>query len=170
MNQLTIASLLIGAAAMGLVQTTHAQSVPASEVAPKPIVLKANHLFDSVSGKMLEHGVIVVVGKKIQAVGADVKVPEGAQVIDLGDATLLPGFIDAHVHLSSESSANWYGDWYDGIMRFPAEQALYGAHYAKVTLEAGVTTVRDLGRSMCTWSQLCSPGPGWASTWIPIRR
>jgi imidazolonepropionase-like amidohydrolase len=44
-----------------------------------------------------------------------------------------------------ESSPNWYHDWYDGIMRFPAEQALYGAHYAKATLEAGITTVRDVG-------------------------
>jgi len=62
-----------------------------------------------------------------------------------GDATLLPGFIDAHVHLSGESGPEWYHDWFDNIMRFPAEQSLYGAHYAKVTLEAGITTVRDLG-------------------------
>jgi imidazolonepropionase-like amidohydrolase len=50
-----------------------------------------------------------------------------------------------HVHLSGEMSDKWYQDWYEGMMRFPAEQALYGAHYAKITLEAGVTTVRDLG-------------------------
>jgi imidazolonepropionase-like amidohydrolase len=111
------------------------------------IVLKAKHLFDSVSGKLMEPGMVVVEGNKIQAVGVDLKVPEGAQVIDLGDATLLPGFIDAHVHLSNESSKNWYEDWYDGLMRFPAEQAMYAAHYAKVTLEAGITTVRDLGSS-----------------------
>src|SRR6202167_2864174 len=109
------------------------------------IVLKAARLFDSVSGTVVDHGVVVVVGGKIQSVGADSKIPDGAEVIDLGDATLLPGFIDAHVHLSFESSENWYKDWYAGIMRFPAEQALYAAHYAKVTLEAGITTVRDLG-------------------------
>jgi imidazolonepropionase-like amidohydrolase len=112
---------------------------------PKPIVIKAAHLFDSVSGKLVDHGVIVVVGKNIQAVGTDSTIPTDAQVIDLGDATLLPGFIDAHVHLESESSENWYSDFYEGMMRFPAEQALYGAHDAKVTLEAGVTTVRDVG-------------------------
>ena len=84
-------------------------------------------------------------GTKIQAVGSDLKIPDDAQVIDLGDATLLPGFIDAHVHLSQEAGPNWYHDWFNSIMRFPAEQALYGAHYAKATLEAGVTTVRDLG-------------------------
>ena len=109
------------------------------------IVLKADRLFDSVSGTVVEHGGVVVAGGKIQSVGANATIPDGAQVIDLGDATLLPGFIDAHVHLSFESSENWYKDWYTGIMRFPAEQSLYGAHYAKATLEAGITTVRDLG-------------------------
>jgi imidazolonepropionase-like amidohydrolase len=120
-------------------------ALPDSPPSAKPIVLKAAHLFDSVSGKMVDHGVVVVVGKTIQAVGTDPKIPEGAQIIDLGEATLMPGFIDAHVHLSSESGGNYYGDWYDGMMRFPAEQSLYGAHYAKATLEAGITTVRDLG-------------------------
>lgn len=113
--------------------------------APRPIVLKAAHIFDSVSGKLEEPGVVVVAGTKIQAVGSNAKIPDDAKVIDLGDATLMPGFIDAHVHLSFEMGDKWYEDWYDGMMRFPAEQALYGAHYAKATLEAGVTTVRDLG-------------------------
>jgi imidazolonepropionase-like amidohydrolase len=119
---------------------------PAATAAPV-LALRAAHLFDSVSGNLIDHGVVIVVDKKIQAVGSNLAIPEGAQLIDLGEATLLPGFIDAHVHLSAESGDNWYHDWYDGEMRFPAEQALYGAHYAKVTLEAGVTTVRDLGSS-----------------------
>jgi imidazolonepropionase-like amidohydrolase len=136
----------VGAAALGLVAVNSAWSAEAATASP-PIVLRAAHLFDSVSGKLVDHGVIVVSGAQIQAVGSNAKIPEGSKVIDLGDATLLPGFIDAHVHLSQESSPNWYHDWYDGIMRFPAEQALYGAHYAKVTLEAGITTVRDVGSS-----------------------
>ncbi len=111
----------------------------------QPVVLKAAHIFDSVSGRLADHGVVVVVGNKIQAVGSDVAVPAGARVIDLGDSTLMPGFIDAHVHMSGESSENWYKDFYQQIMRFPAEQALYGARNAKVTLEAGFTTVRDVG-------------------------
>jgi imidazolonepropionase-like amidohydrolase len=117
----------------------------AAAAPPTPIALKAARLFDAVSGKLVEHGVVVVVGNKIQAVGSDLSIPAAAQVIELGDATLLPGFIDAHVHLSQQSGLHWYHDWFDGVMRFPAEQALYGAHYAKATLEAGVTTVRDLG-------------------------
>ncbi len=124
-------------------QTAAPQS--GAPAAPAVIALKAAHLFDSVSGTLIEHGVVVIAGNKIQAVGAGAKIPEGAQVIDLGDATLLPGLIDAHVHLSEVSSDNWYEDFYHSIMRFPAEQALYGAHYAKATLEAGITTVRDVG-------------------------
>ena len=125
------------------------QSVLAEPAAPasRPIVLKAAHLFDSVSGTLRAGGVIVVQGNKIQSLGAAAPPPPDAQVIDLGDATLLPGFIDAHVHLSAESGPNWYLDFYHSLMRFPAEQALYGAHYAKVTLEAGFTTVRDVGSS-----------------------
>ncbi|MGC1522942.1 MAG: amidohydrolase family protein [Steroidobacteraceae bacterium] len=117
----------------------------APAAAPRTVVLKAAHLFDAVSGRLTEPGVVVVSGAKILAVGSDAAIPAGAQVIDLGDATLLPGFIDAHVHMSEQSSTEWYRDFFNGIMRFPAEQALYGAHYAKLTLEAGVTTVRDLG-------------------------
>ena len=135
-------NLVAGGVALILAAAAGAVEAPAPST---PIVLKAAHLFDSVSGKLVDHGVVVVVGKKIQSVGSDAKIPEGAQVIDLGEATLVPGFIDAHVHLSGVASNNWYEDWYNSIMRFPAEQALYGANYAKATLEAGVTTVRDLG-------------------------
>jgi imidazolonepropionase-like amidohydrolase len=138
---LALAYWIIAPAALGQ------GAAPAAAPVSSPIVLKAAHLFDSVSGKLIEHGEVVVVGNKIQAVGADVAIPANAQIIDLGDATLLPGFIDAHVHLSMQSSSEWYKDWYAGMMRFPAEQALYGAHYAKATLEAGITSVRDLGSS-----------------------
>jgi imidazolonepropionase-like amidohydrolase len=133
------------ALALAALTSAMGSSLAAPDTNQPAVVLKARHLFDSVSGKLTEPGMVVVQGDKIQAVGADVKVPTGARVIDLGDATLLPGFIDAHVHMSAESSGNWYGDWYEGLMRFPAEQSLYGAHYAKITLEAGITTVRDLG-------------------------
>ena len=66
-------------------------------------------------------------------------------MIDLGDATLLPGPMDAHVHLTMEIGPSWSQDFVDGILRFPAEQAFYAAGYAKKTLEAGFTTVRNLG-------------------------
>ena len=94
-----------------------------------------------------ENGVIVVEGKTIKSIGKSLDIPTNAKIIDLGDATLLPGFIDAHVHFDGEMSGDWYKDFYNGIMRFPAERALYAAQKAKVTLESGVTTVRDVGSS-----------------------
>jgi imidazolonepropionase-like amidohydrolase len=111
------------------------------------VVLRAARMFDGASGKLVDHPQLTIVGNKIvrvaQADKADL--PAGADVIDLGDATLMPGFIDAHVHLSGQSSDDWYHDFFDNMMRFPAEQALYGAHYARITLEADFTSVRDVG-------------------------
>lgn len=113
--------------------------------APGTTVLKAARVFTSTSERPLAPGMVVVEGDHITQVGQNLAVPAGAQVIDLGDATLLPGFIDAHVHMAMEGSDDWYRDFYQNVLRFPAEQALYAAKYARVTLEAGFTTVRDLG-------------------------
>jgi imidazolonepropionase-like amidohydrolase len=109
----------------------------------KTIALKAAHLFDGTSDSVLNNAVVVVAGNRI--VGVNVAIPAGAQVIDLGDATLLPGFIDAHVHLTEESGDNYYLDFFHGVMRQPAEQAFYAGSYAKKTLDAGFTTVRNVG-------------------------
>ena len=118
---------------------------PAAGQSPGPIVLKAARVFTSTSERPLTPGMVVVEGDHIAQVGQNLTVPPGAQVIDLGDATLLPGFIDAHVHMSMEMSDDWYRDFYQGVLRFPAEQALYAAKYARLTIEAGFTTVRDVG-------------------------
>ncbi|HEX3527815.1 MAG TPA: amidohydrolase family protein [Thermoanaerobaculia bacterium] len=114
---------------------------------PGTTVLKAARVFTSTSERPLAPGMVVVEGDHITQVGQSLTVPPGAQVIDLGDSTLLPGFIDAHVHLSMEMSDDWYRDFYQGALRFPAEQALYAAKYARDTIEAGFTTVRDVGSS-----------------------
>jgi imidazolonepropionase-like amidohydrolase len=116
--------------------------------APRPVVLRAARLFDGTSDEVVSGGVAILTeGGKIKALGKSVSVPAGAEVIELGDVTLLPGFIDAHTHLSFESSDNWYKDQVDGLMRHPAEQAHFAATYARRTVEAGFTTVRDLGSS-----------------------
>lgn len=120
-------------------------AAPAAGQSHPPIVLKAARVFTSTSERPLAPGMVIVEGDHITQVGQSLATPLGAQVIDLGDATLLPGFIDAHVHLDMEMSDDWYRDFYQDIMRFPAEQALYAALYARRTLEAGFTTVRDVG-------------------------
>jgi imidazolonepropionase-like amidohydrolase len=112
--------------------------------APEVIVLKAAHLFDSTGTALQAGGAIVVRGDRIVSVGA-AEVPAGARVIDLGDATLLPGFIDAHTHLTMQFEKDYYHMFYNREMRFPAEQAFYSALYARRTLEAGFTTVRNVG-------------------------
>ena len=68
-------------------------------------------------------------------------------MIELGDATLLPGLIDAHVHLGDEDSGNSYRDFYEGMLRFPAEEAFLAERNGLKTLRAGFTTVRVLGAS-----------------------
>jgi imidazolonepropionase-like amidohydrolase len=110
---------------------------------PEAIVLKAAHVFESTGPALKDGGIVVVRGDRIVSVGGTA--PPGARVIDLGDATLLPGFIDAHTHLTLEFEKDYYHFVYNRLMRFPAEQALYGALYARRTLEAGFTTVRNVG-------------------------
>ncbi|HKS22424.1 MAG TPA: amidohydrolase family protein [Thermoanaerobaculia bacterium] len=120
-------------------------AVPLFAQEPKTIALKAARLFDGTSDNVIANATVVVTGNRIA--GVNVPVPAGAQVIDLGDVTLLPGFIDAHVHLTGESSDNFYLDFFQGVMRQPAEQAFYAGMYAKKTLDAGFTTVRNVGAS-----------------------
>jgi imidazolonepropionase-like amidohydrolase len=115
----------------------------ADAAAAETIVIKAAHLFDSTGTSLKDGGVVVVRGDRIVAVGGTA--PAGARVIDLGDATLLPGFIDAHTHVTAEFEKDYYKGVYNRMMRFPAEQAMYGALYARRTLEAGFTTIRNVG-------------------------
>ncbi|HXZ60996.1 MAG TPA: amidohydrolase family protein [Steroidobacteraceae bacterium] len=115
-----------------------------AETAPETVVLKAAHIFDATGTALRDGGVVVVQGERILSVGA-ANIPSGARVIDLGDATLLPGFIDAHTHVTMQFEKNYYLMRYHDLMRFPAEQVLYGALYARRTLEAGFTTIRNVG-------------------------
>ncbi|HEY2093683.1 MAG TPA: amidohydrolase family protein [Thermoanaerobaculia bacterium] len=110
---------------------------------PKTVVLKADRLFDGTSNEIIRNATIVITGNKIA--GINVAAPAGAEVIDLGDATLLPGFIDCHVHLTGQAGDNYYLDFFNGVMRQPTEQAHYAAMYARRTIDAGFTTVRNVG-------------------------
>lgn len=79
---------------------------------------------------------------RITQVGANLAVPAGARVIDLGAATLLPGLIDLHTHLTNRAGVHWE----EGLLKTtPGHDALWGAYNARITLLAGFTTCRDMG-------------------------
>ncbi|MGH7522133.1 MAG: amidohydrolase family protein [Gemmatimonadales bacterium] len=106
--------------------------------------IRAGTLLDGSGAAPVRNAVILVQGDRITAVGANVQVPAGATVIDLSGATVLPGFIDAHVHLASHTIGD--GDWqHAGLTEMPSQLALLGAAHAQQTLEAGFTTVRVVG-------------------------
>jgi imidazolonepropionase-like amidohydrolase len=113
--------------------------------ADKTYVLKAARLFDGKTGDVVTPGIVVVTGNKISAVGANASIPPGTEVIDLGDSTLLPGFIDAHTHLTGNSTDDWRQDTLDSLQKSLPEQAIDSTANARVTLMAGFTTVRDVG-------------------------
>jgi imidazolonepropionase-like amidohydrolase len=113
--------------------------------AGKTVVLKAARLFDGKGNALVAPGVVVVTDGKIVAAGANAAIPAGAQVIDLGDATLLPGFIDAHTHLTMMHSDDWKQREMDTLQKPIAEMALDASVNARITLMAGFTSVRDVG-------------------------
>ncbi|HYK41082.1 MAG TPA: amidohydrolase family protein [Thermoanaerobaculia bacterium] len=141
----TGAVLLFAAAFTAVAQAPAAGAPPARPAAPPVVAIRAARMFDGRSDRMVENGVVVVEGSKIRDAGSGIAIPPGATVIDLGDATLLPGFIDAHTHLTGESSDNWLSDFYLGLRRTVAEQALLASTYARKTLQSGFTTVRNVG-------------------------
>src|SRR5947208_15521906 len=115
-------------------------STPAA--APETIVVKAVRLIDGRGGPPLEPAMVRISGEKIEEVAASIAVPAGATTIDLGDATLLPGLIDLHTHLTDREDVHWEAAL---TTTTPPEAALWGARNARVTLMAGITTCRDMG-------------------------
>ena len=108
--------------------------------APSPVVVRAARMLDVERGAIVAPAVVVVDSGRIRSVGGEA--PAGAAVIDLGDVTLMPGMIDAHTHLTYDIDAGWE---LRSAEELPVDWALRGARNARLTLEAGFTTVRDLG-------------------------
>src|SRR4051812_13103721 len=123
----------------------------AALLAAEPVVvLRAARLFDGTSPEMRTGMTLVVRGGRIAAVGERVEVPAGAEVIDLGEATLLPGLVDAHTHLALHA-----GDYDRQILReTPELRTIHAVVSARKTLEAGVTTVRDLGNEAAGFADI----------------
>ncbi len=110
--------------------------------APKITVIKAGKMIDTASGKVLTNQIIIVEGEMIKAVGANLTIPANATVVDLSNATVVPGFVDTHVHLSGEPGGNYYDDLFRNTF---VDSAVTAHIYARRTIDAGFTTVRDVG-------------------------
>ncbi len=123
----------------------------ASSAKPRVVVVRAAKLLDVKSGKVVTNPVVVIEGERIKEVGSGLAVPAGAQVIDLGSTTLMPGLIDVHTHLLQNYNFAYDGDDNNMVLTVaqmsPAERALLGAKMGREDLEAGITTVRDVGNS-----------------------
>lgn len=104
------------------------------------IAIRAGRLIDGRGGAPVSNVVILVRGDRIQAVGVNLAVPAGARVIDLSSATVLPGLIDCHTHITMAPGASD-----DQFRRSFVDAAIMAPTYAKATLEAGFTTIRDVG-------------------------
>lgn len=114
-------------------------------VAQETIVIRAGRLIDGTGSAPLRDAIVVIRDDRIEAVGSDLRAPRDARVIDLSTSTVLPGLIDAHVHLVGRHIGEGY-NWEDAAVRdLPQEDAIRGVRNAKLTLEAGFTTVRNVG-------------------------
>jgi imidazolonepropionase-like amidohydrolase len=120
-------------------------SIIAAGAADQTIVLKAARMFDGKSKSLVQGGVVIVQGDKIVDVGSNLAMPASAQVIDLGDATLSPGFMDAHTHLTSDYSGSYNELRLKRLELNVSEMAYNAIPWARATIEAGFTTVRDVG-------------------------
>jgi imidazolonepropionase-like amidohydrolase len=113
--------------------------------ADEVIALKAARLFDGKAKALVPNGVVIVQADKIVDAGSGLAIPQGARVIDLGDATLSPGFMDAHTHLTFDFTGNFNERRLKLLDTNVSELAFLTIPNARATIEAGFTTVRDLG-------------------------
>ncbi len=146
------------------------------------VAIRAGRLIDGTGAAVAEGVVILVRGDRIEAVGRDVRPPAGAEVIDLSDATVMPGFIDMHTHITGDPRFG-YSDHL--LHEWPGYAAIVGVKNARLTLLAGFTTIRNVGSDdfadvalkqaieanivpgpACTWPHKASASPGGTATGV----
>lgn len=112
------------------------------------VVIRAARLIDGTGAAPLSNAAVIVRGNRIDAFGpaSSIGAPAGARIIELGEVTLLPGFIDTHVHLIGRGLADPEAD-HEAVRDLPSFSAILGVGNAKKTLDAGFTTVRNVGSS-----------------------
>ncbi len=130
-----------------------ALAAPASpaQPAPKTTIVRASRMLDVKTGAVVTNAAVVVTGNRIVAAGANVAAPAGATIVDLGDVMLLPGLIDSHTHLLQNYNGRVGDDDPNMLLTVATlgttRRVLLGAAMGRQDLEAGITTVRDLGNS-----------------------
>ena len=142
---LSLPTLLLSVWTLGVSQTAP-RLTPESPIGKGVVVLKAARLIDGTGAPAITNAVIVVDDNRITAAGraGSVNVPVNAKVIDLGDVTLMPGFIDMHTHLIGRVLGDPAGE--NALVRdFESFGAILGVQHARATLMAGFTTVRNVG-------------------------
>jgi imidazolonepropionase-like amidohydrolase len=130
-------------ASLGWVFPAHSQ-----DSAPEPVTaIRCGRLLDVRSGELRANQVILITGNRIDSAGpeAATTVPANAQMLDLSRLTCLPGLMDAHTHLVDGPPGNDTFNWARPLMRSGAQMAFDAAVNARATIEAGFTSVRDLG-------------------------
>jgi imidazolonepropionase-like amidohydrolase len=137
-NSVVSVVALVITIAVALTQLPSGQQ-PAS--AARRVAIRAAHLLDPASGQRTDDVVVLIEGDRVAQVGTRLAIPPGVETIDLGRATLLPGLIDVHTHLTTQSE-EYYADTF---RRSPIDAAVRAPTYAGRTLAAGFTSVRDVG-------------------------
>jgi imidazolonepropionase-like amidohydrolase len=166
---LLLLSLLLSAPACARAQKADRPQ----QTTPRRVAVRAARMLDVARGQLVADAVVVVKGERIVAAGSRVSVPAGFEVIDLGDATILPGLIDAHTHITYHfDETGHFGIKGDAP---PAVTLKYAAESARRTLEAGFTTIRNLGAGGRVDLQLRDairrgelPGPRLLASGLPL--